>query len=281
MKRFYRFAGLTVLFDSGFDIKSTGFSGLFEVPETEPDIRIGLSLCDGYSAGEVRYSTTLYNCVDTADGDTCLQYIEPLTGEVCFELHRAPGGLEGRMTAGDAAQCADMFYLWRYIDLGDIMLERGRIVFHCSFVLDDTGAVLFCGRSGAGKSTQAELWRQSRGAEIINGDKAVLYLKNGELYASSLPVAGTSDICVNREAPVGAIVALSHGTSNELWPMNAVEALTAILSNTMYDARRDGATEKAVTLAGEMLRGVKALRYSCLPEPSAVEKLCGFLEENK
>lgn len=280
MKKFYRFAGLTVLFDSGFDIKSTGFSGLFEVPETEPDIRIGLSLCDSYSTGKVRYSTTLFNCVDTADG-TCLQYIEPLTGDVCFELHRAPGGYEGRMTASDAAQCGDMFYLWRYIDLGDIMLERGRIVFHCSFVLDDLGAVLFCGRSGAGKSTQAELWRQHRGAEIINGDKTVLYLKNGELYASSLPVAGTSDICINREAPVRAIVALSHGTSNKLCPMNAVEALTTILSNTMYDARRDGATEKAVTLAGEMLCGVKALRYSCLPEPSAVEKLCGFLEENK
>ena len=50
----------------------------------------------------------------------------------------------------------------------------GGAILHSSFIEVGGKAVLFTAPSGTGKSTQAGLWRENRGAVVINGDRSVL-----------------------------------------------------------------------------------------------------------
>ncbi len=58
------------------------------------------------------------------------------------------------------------------------LLYRDCLTFHCSYILHQNRAILFAAPSGTGKSTQAALWEKYRGAEIIIGDRGLLFRRN-------------------------------------------------------------------------------------------------------
>ena len=101
------------------------------------------------------------------------------------------------------------------------LLHRGCGVLHSSYVAVGDRAILFAGFSGQGKSTQAELWRQYRGAEIINGDRALIFRRKGSWYAGGLSVCGSSQICVNRTVKIAALILLEKSKKNVVCPVAA------------------------------------------------------------
>lgn len=54
------------------------------------------------------------------------------------------------------------------------MLQKDSFILHSAYIRHRGRAILFSAPSGTGKSTQASLWAQYAGAEIINGDRALL-----------------------------------------------------------------------------------------------------------
>ena len=58
-----------------------------------------------------------------------------------------------------------------------------------SFIRWQGRGILFSAPSGTGKSTQANLWVQHQGAEVINGDRAALRQVGGRWQAFGLPYA--------------------------------------------------------------------------------------------
>ena len=82
------------------------------------------------------------------------------------------------------------------LGLEHLTAMEGGFVFHCSFVARDNGAILFTAPSGTGKSTQADLWRDFRNAEIINGDRAAVCVKEGRVFAEGIPFSGSSSHCL-------------------------------------------------------------------------------------
>ena len=92
-----------------------------------------------------------------------------------------------------------------YCSLPHIMLDNGRLMLHASYALTDKGGIVFCAPSGKGKSTQADLWQRHRGAEVINGDRAILRpTEEDGVLVYSMPFAGTSGICKNRDSSLRA-----------------------------------------------------------------------------
>ena len=69
--------------------------------------------------------------------------------------------------------------------LFDILADAGMLVL----------GILFSGPSGIGKSTQAALWQRYAGAEIVNGDRALVRPDTGTV--SGVFYAGTSGISRN------------------------------------------------------------------------------------
>ena len=171
--------------------------------------------------------------------------------------------------------------LWTRIILNTIGIEslaiqKGAVVFHSSFIEKEGRAVLFTGPCSIGKSTQAELWHQHRGKQIINGDKTYLYLEKGTVYASGLPFSGSSGICKNKAMPLDYMVKLEKGSVNEIQELSAKEAFFAVM-NSCYVPY--GFVAQSSEIAALIAESSRICRLSCLPDVSAVETLEKFMQK--
>ena len=103
-----------------------------------------------------------------------------------------------------------------FMDLEATLLHFGAVILHASLIRWNNTAIVFSAPSSTGKSTQAELWKQYAGAEILNGDRAALRKKDGVWHGYGLPYAGSSGIYRNEHAPLRAIVALKQERENNI-----------------------------------------------------------------
>ena len=136
------------------------------------------------------------------------------------------------------------------------------------------GGIMFTGRSNVGKTTQAILWEQYEGAEIINGDKVFLSVKPeypSEIFAYGSPWRGSSPYCVNKRIRLRAIIDLVREEEKYIRPLRELEALVAYMPSVFmpnWDARL---TEKVMETVDLMLPRVPIYQMSCDKDRSAVD----------
>ncbi|MDD6275824.1 MAG: hypothetical protein PUB20_03245 [Clostridia bacterium] len=158
------------------------------------------------------------------------------------------------------------------LDFPNILLDFGAVIMHCSFIIKDGKAILFTADKQVGKSTQAALWEKYSGAEIINGDRAAVKLKGGELYAYGVPYCGSSDISENKSARIAAVVELSQSKNNAIYKLDEAAAFRCVLGKFSYNLNDMDKAVKAADMAALISRS-KVYHLSCLPDESAVRLL--------
>ena len=213
-------------------------------------------------------------------------------GEKVFRK-RSMGTLEGAVAeynCNDGSVCevhftnksfpvlADERYFWGSVPLAQLLLPRKAVLMHASHIDVNGSSVLFTAPCGTGKSTQAELWRIHRNAEVVNGDKAGIYFKNGKVFACGVPFCGTSGICKNRNLPLKAIVLLSQGKENSVKRLAGFEALQAVINNIYLDFLAPGERQMCIDFVIELLEKVNVFSLECTPDERAVEELEKFLD---
>jgi hypothetical protein len=156
-----------------------------------------------------------------------------------------------------------------------LLIRQDRVCFHAACVSTDQGGILFSGPSGIGKSTQAQLWCDHRGAKLLNGDRPILQRTEQGFLAWGSPYAGSSRCHVNASVPVSALVFLAQEPCNRVRRLKPPEAFRRIYAGlTMYTWDREF-MNRAVELALELASTVPCLEFGCVPDETAV----GFLEE--
>lgn len=154
----------------------------------------------------------------------------------------------------------------------ELVYERNQYILHASFIEVGGQAILFSGPSGIGKSTRAELWCREKNAELINGDKALLCIKNGTLFASGLPVAGSSGIFLNRICPVKAIIFLEQETKNRTVRLSGTDAVRGLCRNMIINTWNEEFQSNAFLFACDIV-GCTAVYFSgCNLEKESVEE---------
>ncbi len=163
--------------------------------------------------------------------------------------------------------------------LHKLFLQLGKAVFHASYIDIGGEALLFAAPSETGKSTQADLWAQHAGAQVINGDRVAIGLKNGHYHAYGYPACGSSGICVNRTLPIRAIIVLEQGCENRVLPMTPGEKFRACLSGMVINAWEAEETAMAMDLVEKWLENIPIYRFICRKDADAVATLRRFLED--
>ncbi len=112
---------------------------------------------------------------------------------------------------------------------------------HSSAVVVDGYAYLFSADSGTGKSTHTGLWLEhfKEKAFIINDDKPVLRLENGQWFVYGTPWSGKTDLNINVKAKLGAIVFLERAKENHITPIEVKEAIPLFFNQTVRRLKRE------------------------------------------
>lgn len=158
---------------------------------------------------------------------------------------------------------------------------HGGILLHSSFIRVGDKAILFTAPSGTGKSTQAELWRRYRGAEVINGDRTAVTVGSEGVMAHGIPYCGTSGICRDAKLPVAAIVCLSQAARNRIEPLGGIGAFRNLWEGCSVNLWDKEDVERCTNTVLEVLRQVPVVHLACTPEESAVETLETYLRKGR
>lgn len=158
------------------------------------------------------------------------------------------------------------------------LLQRGAAVLHASYIDWKGQAVLFTAPSGTGKSTQANLWKEFAGAEIVNGDRALVRQWKACWYAFGYPCCGSSKICLNRTLPLRAIVVLRQGEENRIEQLTALQKIRALAAATEVYPWDGLEINRALDIATQLAENVPVLKLICRPDEDAVKTLKKYLE---
>ena len=168
-----------------------------------------------------------------------------------------------------------LFYL---AALEDRMIKKGDMILHSSYILDQDKAILFTAPSGTGKSTQAHLWQDARGSQIINGDRALLQKGNDGWYAGGWPMSGSSGISTPHLAPIRAVVVLSQSSQNLGHRLTAEESFDSLKQEIVLRPW----SSADIALVGKHLRDfcgdIPVYAYACRKDASAVTDLLDILD---
>ena len=196
------------------------------------------------------------------------------TGEVLYEVF--PESEASILVRFNDAypECIGPNLILRLTDLpGRVVRQFGGVFLHSSFVDLGGEALLFTAEKQVGKSTQARLWKQFRGAETVNGDRSLLRRLDGRWCACGSPYCGTSKISKDRILPVRAIVLLSQAPLNRARPARQAEAFAALLRGCSFDPSDRESMEKFTLLAQQIAAEVPFYQLACTPDERAVAEL--------
>lgn len=161
------------------------------------------------------------------------------------------------------------------------IIQKGGFLLHASFIRWKDRAILFTAPSGTGKSTQAELWRCLRDAEIMNGDRAAVTLEADGVTAWGIPYCGTSGICKNARLPVAAIVYLSQAPRTQIRRLGGLQAFQHVWEGCSVNVWDQDDVEKCIQTVMTALEQVPVYHLACTPDDTAVEALEKMLERGE
>ncbi len=162
--------------------------------------------------------------------------------------------------------------LYTEFSLPHVLLHKERMILHASYIQYGDRGIVFTAPSGTGKSTQADLWHQHRGARILNGDRAVIGLRGDIPYAFGFPMSGSSPYCENCSLPLSCVVVLKQAPDNQIRRLKGREALKTLLNGTYSDPKHPGDLLRNTDTALKLL-SVPVFELSCRPDLGAVEVL--------
>lgn len=157
----------------------------------------------------------------------------------------------------------------RMIPIRRILLMHGVLFIHASQIsLGGTG-ILFSAPSQTGKTTQANLWRRHRGAELICNDRT---LTDGCL-TYGYPVDGSAPVFSSKKCRLGAIVLLEQAPVNTVRLLSPRKALARLMPQLVLDVWDRDSTAAAMDLLLRLMTRTPVYLLSCTPDEEAVRCL--------
>lgn len=153
------------------------------------------------------------------------------------------------------------------------MIEKDSLILHCAYIVYHGKAILFSAPSGTGKSTQADLWRQYRGSDIINGDRALLRKIDNRWIACGWPVCGSSEICNLKEAPLHAVVMLEQSRMNHAKKLSPVQSFAQLYGQITINQWNADFVERVISNLEDLIGTVPVYQLTCDISEDAVRCL--------
>lgn len=171
--------------------------------------------------------------------------------------------------------------LLQMLPMRGILLRFGILFFHASQIAYQGRGILFTAPSGTGKSTQAKLWRQYQGAEIICNDRTLVRNVDGVWRTYGYPLDGSEPVKSSAVHRLGAVVLLEQGRENTVKRLRPSKALPRLMEQLVLDCWNSEARTAALDLLIKLMEQIPVYLLCCTPDEQAVETLKEQLMEDE
>lgn len=172
---------------------------------------------------------------------------------------------------------ADFFHVVRFLFLYTAAL-RNCFALHSASILYRQKAWLFSGHSGMGKSTHTNLWKDLCSVNILNGDLNLISLSDKTPVIYGTPWCGTSGIADPDTYPLGGIVLLNRGETDQCieLPLDQKILLTAQrLISPAWDAAM---LQQNLDFMSGLVPHIRVCTLKCTKQPSAVKTIKQWID---
>lgn len=257
-----------------------GFLTDYLTEPSEPDhsFRVELAVQLAPPAGELIWDQAAFRVY--RDSDRLLRYVGEQNGPYLRTVRQGRDGvlsfLRDRLPQGVTGK-----QLMNALDLPHLLTVHSGFLLHASYIEWQGRAILFTAPSETGKSTQARLWCDHAGAELVNGDRAAVRLIGGEVFACGTPFSGSSPVRRNVQLPLVAIVYLSQAPENSITRLRGVRAFRRVWEGCTVNTWERADVEKATKTVTEVISCIPVYHLACTPDVRAVELLKHTMEVEK
>jgi hypothetical protein len=158
------------------------------------------------------------------------------------------------------------------------LAREGAVEVHGCGVVWKGRTLLFCGQSGAGKSTTARLWkRHARGAQLLSDDRIVLRASRGGVRAHGTPWHGDGGFASPASAPLDAFFFLKHGKATRLRALSPSEAAARLFARGFPPPWDVEGVEGALDACADTAAAAPAFELVFVPDRSPVEAVRALL----
>lgn len=212
--------------------------------------------------------------VGKTDSGECRVYSDFITGQPTA-MYREISSNEVELFFYGTCPCKCMISLneLNYMAIERQMMKAGTLVLHSSFIDTNGKAILFTAPSGTGKSTQADLWKKFRNAEVINGDRTLLVKTKKGFVAAGFPFSGSSGIFKNRVLDITAIVMINQAAESNGQKESLVSSFKRIYPEIVRNYWDINFEETVIRVLNELLPSVQKISLACTMDVDTVECL--------
>ncbi len=143
------------------------------------------------------------------------------------------------------------------------------VVFHGAVIAYKGKAYAFTARSGVGKTTHIRLWLEQFGdsVHILNGDKPILRVIDGVVYASGTPWRGKEGYGIPEMLPLEAVAFIDRAEEPSANEITSSDALMRFASQ-IYVPNEPRAAMLSLSVLNKVISGVKLfdVRANMKPE---------------
>jgi hypothetical protein len=151
------------------------------------------------------------------------------------------------------------------------LAREGALEVHACGVALGGRLLLFCGQSGAGKSTTARLWRRYRpDALVLSDDRIALRSHTRGFHGHGTPWHGDGGFAQPRACPLGVLFFLRHARRSAARRLSASECAARLFSRSfppLWDKRGVG---RALAACARIASRTPAYELGFRPDASAV-----------
>lgn len=171
---------------------------------------------------------------------------------------------------GEEVRGLELEKIWVYRQIAETIPSFGAFLIHAASVRVDGDAYLFLGPSGAGKTTQARLWKEYFGdrMKVINDDKPIIKVKDDEILVCGSPWCGKERWENNISAPLRGIFRIEKCDRNEIEVMNTEMAWEAMM-NQVYRSADSETMQKILKLVDAVIGPTSIFNFKSKMEMNA------------
>jgi hypothetical protein len=160
------------------------------------------------------------------------------------------------------------------------LAREGALEVHGCGVVWAGRTLLFCGQSGAGKSTTARLWRRhAPGARLLSDDRVVLRPGPRGVHAFGTPWHGDGGFASPASAPLGALFFLRHERTTRLARLPVAEAAARLFARSFPPPWDRAGMARVLAACAHTAARVPAFELRFRPRREAVDLVRRLAED--